>query len=128
MCNFHAKRLQKTQQLLQYKRHVWEGWVGWVEMCNFHAKRLQKTKWLLQYKRHVWEGWVGWVEMCNLHAKRLQETQQFSNRCTRNQEMLILCTRLPQYNRHMSGREWQGRTHVQIERLQKKAAVWADAV
>ena len=29
---------------------------------------------------------------------------------------------------HMSGREWQGRTHVHIERLQKEAAVWADAV
>ena len=33
MCNFHAKRLQKIQRLLQQKRHVWEG-----EMCNFHAK------------------------------------------------------------------------------------------
>ena len=56
MCNFHSKRLQKRQQLLQYKRQ--EG-MGRVETCNFHAKRLQKTQQLLQYKRQEGMGRVG---------------------------------------------------------------------
>ena len=50
---------QVGQDPTVHEAHVWEGWVGWVEICNFHAKRLQ----------NVWKGWVGWVEMCNFHAK-----------------------------------------------------------
>ena len=35
---------QVGQDSTVQEAHVWEGWVGWVEMCNFHAKRLQKTQ------------------------------------------------------------------------------------
>ena len=70
---------QVGQDPTVHEAHVWEGWVGWVEMCNFHAKRLQKRQRLHQQKRHVWSrlggmGRVGWKMQfsCKKAAKRLE--------------------------------------------------------